>query len=967
MWLWLLVPGLALVVAWAWRSDVQLSRWRRRASLGVRGLILVAIVLALAGLQTRSPRDGMTVYYLLDRSESVPASYQQAALDFVNRTAALKRGVDRAGVVVFARGASIETSANALVDVQKIQAVLPAVATDIASAIRLGTAAFPETGQRRLVLLSDGNENVGDAHAALAAARSLGVTLDVVPLGAARGEDVALQRLALPGTVKQGQPFELRIFALSDGSKRGALRLYRNEQLLGEQTVELSAGKNLFTLTQELAAPGFYHYEARLDAPGDVVPQNNRTSGFAHVRGDPRVLLLSSAPQLDHALIEALRQSRIDVTLRAAGQFPETLAELQSYDSVLLSNVAAGDVPADQWRLLESAVRDFGVGVVCIGGDQAFGAGGYRGTPLESLLPVDMELDSQRLLPRGALVLVMHGMEFNNGNQIARDIAVGTLDALGAQDELGIVLWDGSERWLFELQPVGDKKALGRQIQSMNQGDLPTFQGVLTKALEALGKSSASMKHIIVFSDGDPAAPTPELMEEIVSQRITVSTVLIAGHFGPQTMIAMADQGRGRFYDVRSPDALPQIFIKEAAVVLKSAIYEDPFTPRQAAASEVVQGFGSYPILRGYVATTPKARAEVPLVSDKGDPVLAHWQFGLGRAVAFTSDARAKWAQDWLGWPQFRQFWTQLAQWSLRRIDTADFAAEMHIEEAAGTVVVEATDAGGGYRNFVQLQTVVLDAKGERQVVPMRQVGPGRYEGRFQAAEVGAYVAQIAELHEDRVRASRVVGATVSYSPEFSAHEPNRAFLSRLTQAGGGRLMDFADPGGSPFLHGRERTYQPIELWEWLLQFAILAFPLDVGLRRVHLDWDEWAGFLARVRRRLRLGGAPSALPATARDAALAQLLTRKAELAGTASGGGGRPQASELEPPRGPEPSRPGLQPPSVARVQPLTSAAASAPPSGAAPRPAGEPTATASKVLEARRRARPGQGPGTAPTNPV
>src|SRR6185436_10979570 len=265
-----------------------------------------------------------------------------------------------------------------------------------------------------------------------------------------------------------------------------------------------------------------------------------------------------------------------------------------------------------------------------------------RNTPLESTLPVHMELDSKKVLPKGAVVLVMHGMEFANGNAVARDCAIGVLDALGPTDEMGVILWDGTEHWLFPLTPVGDKKALGQKVAGMNQGDLGSFQLIMSQAKEALQKSTANLKHIIVFSDGDAAPPSQQLMEDIVKQRITVSTVLISGHFGPETMAMMASVGRGQFYNIHNAAELPQIFIKEAAVILKSAIFEEPFTPKIVAGSEVTKGIGAYPQLLGYVCTTPKDRAETPLLSDKGDPLLAHWQYGLGRAVAWTSDAKAR-------------------------------------------------------------------------------------------------------------------------------------------------------------------------------------------------------------------------------------------------------------------------------------------------------------------------------------
>src|SRR5438874_7163613 len=285
-------------------------------------------------------------------------------------------------------------------------------------------------------------------------------------------------------------------------------------------------------------------------------------------------------------------------------------------------------------------------------------------------------------------------------------------------------------------------------------------------------------------------------MQSIVGDRITVSTVLIAGHAGPDTMISIAEQGHGRFYDVRSPDQLPQIFIKEAAVILKSAIYEEPFKPQQVASSEVLRGIAAneYPQLRGYVATSSKPRAETPLLTDKGDPLLAHWQYGLGRAVAFTSDAKSRWAKLWLNWDKYRQFWSQIGQWSLRRVENADFTTEVTVDKGEGLINVEALDNQGDYQNFLNLQTIVVSPKGERQTVRLEQTGPGHYEARFPTKEVGAYLLNLMDLKEGQVRGSQVVGASVNYSPEFNEPEPNFNLLRRVAESGGGKILDPVHP-----------------------------------------------------------------------------------------------------------------------------------------------------------------------------
>lgn len=944
----LLIPALAWVIWFAWKTDVQVGAWRRWLALLIRGSVVICIIFAIAGFQWLLPIEGMNVYFLLDRSDSIPSAQQEAARDYVNRAAKEMKRVDKGGVIVFGTQASIESTPNSALDLQKIQAVVGTERTDLAAAVRLGTAAFPETGQKRLVILSDGNENVGDALSAVLAAKPLGVTVDVLPMGVSRKNDVAVQKVQVPPRLKRNQAFDVKIFVQTELAQSATVRLYRNEQFLGEQKVELSAGKNLFSFPQNLSEAGFYSYDVRVDAPGDPLPQNNRASGFTSVTGEPRILIISADPEQDRALASAMQSSRLEVKLAGIKEFPGTLAEMQSYDAIFISNIAAGEFGNDRQKLLESAVRDFGVGLVCVGGDQTYAAGGYRGTPLEATLPVNMELDSKKVLPSGAVVLIMHGMEFNDGNAVARDCAQGVLAALGPTDEMGVLLWDGDEHWLFPLQKVGQKNQLARQIAGMNQGDLGSFQQIIEMAHDALKKSTSNLKHIIVFSDGDPGAPSQATMSAIVEDKITVSTVLISGHAGPDTMIAMADQGRGRFYNVSSPNDLPQIFLKETAVILKSAIYEEPFKPQLRSMTELVRGIGGaeYPSLLGYVATTPKPRAETPLVTDKGDPLLAHWQYGLGRAVAFTSDAKPKWARLWLDWDKYRQFWSQIGQWSLRRLDTADFNTEVTVDKGEGLINVEALDPQGNFRNFLSLQTVVVSPTGERQTVRLEQTGPGHYEARFPTREVGLYSLHLRDIKDGQVRSSQYLGASVNYSPEFSASDPNLSLMRRMADSSGGRMLDPAIPGLNPFLHDRQKTFQPRDLWEWLLKWAVVLFVLDVAVRRIQLDRDEMRKAARWVRNHVFFW-APAARPAQA-DESLAALLARRSQVRSTKTAPAAQPSPDLFRPERPVTEPLPG----SPGDTQVSSTVAPAAPPA-AKPAEEEEGPSTTSRLLEAKRRA--------------
>ncbi len=878
-WLWLLLPAWGWIVWLARTSEVQLSPTRRWLACGVRVVIATVMILALAGIQWQRPIEGLNVFFALDRSDSVPGAQQEQALQWVNRAVRGKLPTDRAGALVFGTDAAIETTPGLALNLPAVQAVVPTDRTDIGGAIRLATAAFPETGQRRIVLLSDGKENLDDAMKAAVSARAAGVSIDVVPLGAERDNAVSVQRLGLPSSVAKGQAFEVKVFVQAARAGPAKVQLYRDERFLGESAVRLEAGKNLFTFPQSLAEPGFYNYDVRVEAPGDRTPQDNRAFGFAWVRGVPRVLLISTDPEADQTLANALKSSALDVKLSDLKGFPNSLAELNSYDSIFFCNVAAGDVSREQLRLLESAVRDFGVGFVCVGGSDTYAAGAYRATALETILPVDMELSSKKVLPPGALVLVIDrsGSMMGDKLEMAKQAAMGAVQALSDNDYVAVIAFDGAPFVVADLQPAKNRKQIMGDISRIDCGGGTSMYPPMVRAFEMLKGVKASLKHCIVMTDGvSTEGDFQGITREMAENRITVSTVGLGEDLNGQLLEEIATIGKGRFYYVPQPVTLPQIFIKETAIILKAAINEEPFTPKLVAATEPVRGINACPQLLGYVATEPKPRAEIPLVTAKGDPLLAHWQYGLGRTVAFTSDARNQWARDWLTWPQYQQFWRQVAQWSLRRLARADFVAEASIESGAGRISVEALDERGDFQNFLNLQATVVGPDGIKQSVALAQNAPGHYEAPFPAAETGAYLLNVMQMENGQPVAQQIVGTSLAHSPELNAGGPDLLLLQRIAQVTGGRVLDLNGTASNPFLHERVKTFQAQELWEWLLRLAVIAFVFDVGLRRVQIELAE----LDRLARRLLafLPFWPKPVTAAASAPSLATLLSQRTE-----------------------------------------------------------------------------------------
>jgi uncharacterized membrane protein len=866
---------LVLVVILEQKSLSSLTAVRRWISLVVRLLILSAMILALAGIEIRRKNDHIAAVYLLDHSESVPEKYRNSMLDYVKAATEPKKEEDQAGVVIFAGDASIETMPSSKLDVQKVYSVVNPHATDIAQGLRLAQASLPLDYQRRIVLISDGNENLGDALQEVQSVRANGVAVDVLAVEAARREDIQVEKFVLPSLVKKGETFEAKIHLLSTQAGSSKLRIFRNGKYLGEQEVTVSIGRNVFSFPQQMEEAGFHSYHVEVDAAFDDIPQNNKGASFTCIRGDPTALCVHADRTQSVLFDQALGNVKIHVKSVGLDGMPATMADFLNYDLIVLSNINAGELSDEQMKLLQSAVRDYGVGLVVIGGDDSFTAGGYRGTTLEDILPVSMDLSSKKVLPSGALALLVHATEFSDGNRWARDIAIAALESLGPSDYMGIVLWDGQDKWLFPMTQVGDRKKIGQMISGMNPGDMPSFVNAMKLAHQGLKECKAHLKHLIVFSDGDPQPPMDADLDSIRSDKITISTVMIGGHVAPDPMMKMAQRGGGRFHDVRTPNHLPQIFIKESAVILKASIFEEPIQPKLSDPSEILRGIpgDSIPQLLGYVATSKKTRAEMGLVSPQGDPILAQWQYGLGRVVVFTSDVKPKWASQWMRWDRWDSFWGQTARWVVRRLEASSYDAHFVIRGGTGKLFVDAMDSSGNFLNHLDLQSTLTYPTGKALEQKLRQTEPGHYEVTIPAGEVGAYMANIRTVTNGVTVASQTVGNAISYSPEFKDLEPNLHLLRKVSDLSSGNWFTAKD---SPFKSPRVPVFRASPIWHWLLALAILLFPFDVGIRRVMIDREQWKEFFVKALQRIGLKRPQTDVKS---DEAMSALLNRKAQI----------------------------------------------------------------------------------------
>jgi len=816
------------------------DRW----ALGIRGAGVALLLWALTQPQFVRWVDRQNVFFLLDLSDSVSLAARETGFRYAASALQGMKEEDRAGLITFARDPSLIEPLRSKPTLVRPAAPATTQATNLARAIELALASFPAREANRIVLLSDGRENAGRALAAAQAAKDAGVPIYYSPLGLTFPQEVVVEQLLLPTEVKFGEPFYAKVVVNSVKETGGRLSLYRNGEFLGSQVVRLIAGKNVLTYRQALEQAGVHVYQAHLEVEGDVIEENNRAIGITVVRGKPQVLLVDKDPAQAGNLAAALRSQHIEVKLAGPDGLPTSMAALEKFDGLVLSNVSSLKMTRNQMVLIRDWVRDQGGGLVMIGGDESFGLGGLYRTPLEEALPVTMEVKQKIEIPSLAVMLVIDrsgsmamGMKDNdkvNKLEVAKEAAHLVVDLLDERNEIGVLSFDTEFVWHVSIQTARDKRAIHREISAIKAGGGTDGYPAVREAYKALFDRDALLKHVIFLSDGQMTrGDFASLIRRMVKDKITVSGVAIGSDADLQLMADVSKWGRGRFYFTEETAAVPRIFTLETQLASKASLVEQPFRPvvtnqYHEAISDI--DWSKAPPLGGYVATTIKPTADQLLMTHQEDPLMAAWRYGLGRSVAFTADAKARWGILWLRWRDFNKFWSQTVRWALRAGSRSDTVATVERRDARGIVTVDTIDAKGEFVNFLDTQLGVINPDKTQMVVELDQIAPGRYRGVFPAREEGVYLAGLSQRKDQQLVGSQIVGAVVPYAQEYRELGPNEVLLREISElTGGGALGEAKDA----FVTNRRRSRVPTDLWPWLVAAVTLGLVPEIGLRRL--------------------------------------------------------------------------------------------------------------------------------------
>lgn len=908
LWLLLLLPVLGWI---SFRPMAAIGKTRRLIAIIFRSAVLTAIIGALAGSQLVWTTDRITVMYLLDQSESIPQSRRLQMLEFVTRSVTRHRDTareDRAGVIVFGRNASIEVPpySDDIPPMRQTESDFgPADATNLEEALELAHASMPEDSRRRIVIVTDGNETIGDAKAVAARLASSGIGIDVVPAPMSNGADVLVEKIDLPADIRNGQPFEARVVisnyealdADATGSNetptRGRLSITRSsggeDQLLLDEEIELAPGKNVIPLRHTIDQPAAFTFNAKFtpDKPADDAQlQNNEAAAYTYVRGKGRVLLIEpfDTPGEFALIAEQLRKADIEVVVQPTNAMFGSLAELQAYDAIILAGVprTSGDsadsltqFTDDQIQMLVRNTQQLGAGLMMIGSPDSLGAGGWTRTPIEEAMPVDFEIKNSKVIAVGALMLVIDSSGSMEGEKMSlcKTAAREAVKALSPTDSIGVIEFDGEAREVVPLQQVGGRTHILPMISKIQADGGTVMYPAMQMAFRELRKSDASVKHMIVLTDGQTAPDNfQQLTRDMKTAGITVTSIAIGNDADVNLMRQIATAGGGKMFHVLSPRAIPQVVMREARRVARPLIYENTsgIQPKVEIPHTILSGLDNVlPPITGFVMSTPKDSPLVqtilssPLPAGQENPILSVWQYGLGRTAVLATDGGQRWASAWNRWPGHEKLLSQLVRWLMRPIaDTGKFSIATQVRNGEVQVIVNALDKDDDYLNFIKMNGSVLGPDLKPIPIEIAQTAPGRYVGTFSVERAGSYFVNVVPEGGKTMLAT---GINVPFGDEFRIREMNNALIQTLASykpdggEAGSVASNLAEGGleavlaANPFREGLGKAGAIQDIWPWLVLVGCCVFLGDVFVRRVSVGvgwvstaWDAIRGSVAK-------------------------------------------------------------------------------------------------------------------------
>jgi uncharacterized membrane protein len=849
----LILPALALLVWFDARSTHPMGAGRRRFLLVTRALLVLLAILAIASPARLMTSRDQSVLFLLDHSRS----QGEAGLKSVYESAARVRETLGSGATVGYVAVGSEGrlllhpgSKGDLPDLAAATALMGEIgaSSNFERGALLARGLFPAGSSRHLILVGDGVETQGSLVDAANEAAVAGIKIHALGVTGTIQPDVRVTRLASSQSrLNEGASLDLEATVEGSLAGPGKLRLFENGVEVDSIDVALKAGE-LFThrFTRVPEKRNIYNYRAVIEGfeGRDAIPENNESLAIVDVRGKPLFLYVEGEEGESRFLVGAMEKEGIRLDVRAPEGLPESLQELAGYDGIILSDIPAHRIGEARMTAIRDYVEKLGGGFVMIGGMSSFGVGGYYRTPIEEILPVKLKAPDQEEFQSSALALVIDrsGSMAGQKIEICKAAAVASAELLTNKDSIGVYAFDSQVHEVVPMTKVTSISTIASQIALIGSGGGTNAYPGMVRAREELNRVKSKIKHMIVLTDGQTSGEGYQaLASQCQAEGITISTVAVGAGAQVGLLQSIAAAGGGQSYVTMDPNSIVRIFTQDTLTHTGRMIREEAFEPKLVEKHPMLRDWedGQAPPLLGYVKTNRKATAQIPLVTDTGDPLLAHWRFGLGKVTAFTSDCKSRWAALWVSdWEGYSRLWSQILRETARA--PQGLFMDLRLEEQGSEVdlTVDLAEDAATRRDGATVEADVFHVpanalgSGMKTIatLTLEQEGPGWYGSSFRPSDPGVYLV--------RARSgSQMVSAGHVHNPstEVATGKIDDALLKEACAITGGTYLENAD---APLELTGEDVARYVELWPWLMLAFLVVFLLDLAIRR----WENVLG-----------------------------------------------------------------------------------------------------------------------------
>ncbi len=833
-----LLLALALLIV-EWIVYVRQMRYRGKFYLVMRGAVAVCIALALLGIRVHLGSSRTATVFVVDLSDS-NAEHLKEADQYLQSAIAKMPAGNAYGIVTFGKNALVEQFLTEEGHYGGLLTLPEKTATNFEDAISRALTLVPEDYSKRLVVLTDGKQTRGDvAHMgqALQASRAEFLTLLYEE---EETNDTYIDNVSLPSYLHPGDKYAITVLVESNYNTDAVIALYNGSTQTASNSVHLNKGSNRFVFSAQVDADAgsgaMENIRVQVQAPGDACPENDAFSAYSVVESAPKILLVAGQGVDVSAFDLVLQAAGCDYHVVSALNAPDDINAMLAYKAIILADTYIDDLPAGFLEDLETYVKDYGCGFICCGGEDSFALGGYRNTVLETVLPVDMQPRSINEIPSMAMVMVIdhsgsmisEAMDYGVSNlDIAIKAASVAVDNLRDSDYVGVLTFDDQYEWQVALTMADDKEAIKDAVAHINEGGGTTIKPALLEACEEVSKSEASIKHVVLLTDGMGETNNfQDVIDEYTAEGITLSTVAVGRDSDTQLLEQLADSCGGRYYFSDLVSDIPQIFAREVFLGSDSYIQNGVFSLKVQKSHELTDNLfvDGWPVLYGYIAATPKT-ASVPVIvsDDKENPILTVWQYGLGRTAAWNSDVTGQWSGAFAGEEDYVRMWKRIVDYSTGNVDMGEDRVDV-VTVGEQTEVTYQTD---DYDSGTEILVTVIDPEGKSTEEKLYATAPGEYTAQISTPQTGLYHFNIRRSVDGEMRSFLTTAAAVQFSDEYKYDVSTDAYLQFVEHYG--RIITEQDPVFHRISTGA-RESRP--LTNWLILLAVCLFVADVAMRR---------------------------------------------------------------------------------------------------------------------------------------